>query len=458
MVYIDWEIKVWGILTIHSDDWIEFQWYRNWELIQWEESNTYTLLITDQGQEITCVVWNWEKFETAEPIYVDYYNLEIEPIQKQYIVKLYDWSNNFLKVLSANLITNDISFSESIDAWQGQLTLNVNLPIDTNYFDNVRYCKVYMFKDLPKQTINNLILENYDFLLTEDWWNFILEEQPEADKWQLLYSGWLSKVNRAFSNNKENIQITFLSLFTLLNDIFFEQDWELIFQLEDDPANIIKTIIDYFNTLYPWILSYTEDSIDLYWETVYLEFDSMTCWEAIKSVLNWLKYYLFVWADWVVQFHDTPDEITHNFTYEKDITALTIPEDYEQVANAVRARYSFIWWSHTGITDVAVDNTSIARFGRKEIIIGNENLYWQLAGETYRDSYMNEYKNWKKNISLTVSTLYPIESIHPWDTIRIRNIDLDIKDLQISKIDYTYEQVRISLEYYTSIAKQIFNS
>lgn len=427
MVYIDWNIEVWWVLTIHSDDWIEFQWYRNWELIQWEESNTYTLLITDQWQEITCVVWNWEKFETAEPIYIDYYNLEIEPIQKQYIVKLYDWSNNFLKVLSANLITNDISFSESIDAWQWQLTLSVNLPIDTDYFDNVRYCRVYVS--------DNRSLDDY-----------------------LLYSGWLSKVSRTFSNNKENIQITFLSLFTLLNDIYFEQDWELIFQLEDDPANIIKTIIDYFNTLYPWILSYTNESIDLYWETVYLEFDSMTCWEAIKSVLNWLRYYLFVWADWVVQFHDTPTEITHNFTYEKDITALTIPEDYEQVANAVRARYSFIWWSHTGITDVAVDNTSIARFGRKEIIIGNENLYWQLAGETYRDSYMNEYKNWKKNISLTVSTLYPIESIHPWDTIRIRNIDLDIKDLQISKIDYTYEQVRISLEYYTSIAKQIFNS
>ena len=54
--------------------------------------------------------------------------------------------------------------------------------------------------------------------------------------------------------------------------------------------------------------------------------------------------------------------------------------------------------------------------------------------------------------------MYPIESIHPWDTIRIRNIDLDISDLKISKVEYAYEQVKLSLEYYTSIAQQIFNS
>ena len=427
MIYIDWNIEVWWTLTVHYDNGTEFQRYRNWVLIPGEEATTYTLLITDQWQEITCVVRDWSKFETAEPIYIDYYNLELEPIQKEHIVKLYDWSMNFIKVLPWSLITSDINFSESIDAWQGQLVLNVNLPIDTDYFDNVRYCKVYVS--------DNRSLDNH-----------------------LLYSGRLSKVNRTFSNNKENIQITFLSLFTLLNDVFFEQDWELIFQIEDDPANIIKTVIDYFNTLYPWILSYTSSSIDNYWTSVYLEFDSMTCADALKSVMNWLSYYLFVWADWIVQFHNVPQTITHNFTYEKDITALTIPEDYEQVANAVRARYSFIWWSHTWITSVATNASSIAKFGRKEIIISNENLYWQVAGETYRDSYLNEYKDWKKNISLTVSTLYPIESIHPGDTIRIRNIDLDIKDLQISKIDYTYEQVRISLEYYTSIAKQIFNS
>ena len=249
-----------------------------------------------------------------------------------------------------------------------------------------------------------------------------------------------------------------MSLFTLLNDVYFKKNWEFIFQIEDDPANIIKEVVDYFDTMYPNILSYTEESIDEYWTDMYFEFDTMTCWDAIKKLMQWLNYYLFVWADWVVQFHSVPDTVTHNFTYEKDVTALTIPEDYEQVANAVRATYTYIWWSHTWITDVAVNNESIARFGRKEIIVSSDNAYWETAGNEYRNNYLNEYKDWKKNISLTVSTLYPIESIHPWDTIRIRNIDLEISGLKISKIDYTYEYVRLNLEYCTSIAEQIFKS
>lgn len=427
MVYIDWNIEVWWTLTVHYDNGTEFQRYRDWEAIIWETSNTYTLLITDQWHEITCAVYyNWD-IEVAEPIFIDYYSLEVKPIQKEYIVKLYDWSMNFVKVLPASLITNDISFSESIDAWQWQLQLNVNLPIDTDYFDNVRYCKVYVS--------DNRSLDN-----------------------QLLYSGRLSKVNRTFSNNKENIQITFLSLYTLLNDVYFKQDWEFIFQIEDDPAEIIKTIIDYFNTKHSWLISYTAWSIDTYWSNIYLEFNNTTCADALKSLMEWLNRYLFVWADWVVQFHEVPQTITHNLTYEKDITTLTIPEDYEKVANAVRATYREEWWTNDLITDVVVDNDSISRFGRKEIIVSANNAYGETAGETYRDSYLNEYKDWKKNINLTVSTLYPIESIHPGDTIRIRNIDLSISNLKISKVEYTYEQVKLSLEYYTSIAKQIFNS
>jgi len=434
------DIEVGGTLTVSYDytgdnpeGATEYQWYRNGEAIIWETSSTYTLLLTDQSYELICAVCpiddqgNVGEVVYSEAITIDYYSLEVKPIEKEYIIKLYDWSMAFKKVLSSNLITNNIKFSENINWGQGELVLNINLPIDTDYFDNVRYCKVFVS--------TNSGIDN-----------------------KLIYSGRLSKMSRTFSNNSENITATFLSLFSLLNDIYFEQDWELTFQIEDTPDNIIKAIIDYFDTIYPNILSYDNNSIDSYGSTVYLEFNEVKCWEALKSVLNGLSYYLFVWADGKVYFKPRPQTATHLLTYEKDITALTIPEDYEQVANAVRAAYSYVWGSHTWITDVALDNDSITKHGRKEIIISNEALYWETAAELYRDSYLANNKDWKQNISLTVNSLYPIENIHPGDTIKIRNLGLDIDNLQISQVSYTYEQIVLNLEYYTNISDQIFNS
>jgi hypothetical protein len=40
----------------------------------------------------------------------------------------------------------------------------------------------------------------------------------------LIYSGWLSKVSRVYSNQKENIQVVFLSLFSLLQEVIIRKD------------------------------------------------------------------------------------------------------------------------------------------------------------------------------------------------------------------------------------------
>lgn len=440
-VYILWLMKAWQTIEVEytyiwdNPEWnTEFQWYRNWIAIEWENTNEYTLLITDQSCEICCAVCpidslgnEWE-ITLSNVVEIDYRPRELTAVEKQYLIKLYDSNMDFIKILPTSVVTNDISFSETINAWQWALTLNVNLDIETTFFDWVMYCKIFE---------------------SDNRWNDDL----------LIYSWRLSKIDRNFSNNKENVNLTFLSLFSLLNDVYFK-DWqgEFIFQIEDDPANIIKTIIDYFVTIYPNTLSYTNESIDEYWEDVYIAFDTILCGDALNSVLSWLNWYLFVWADWVVHFHARLTQITHKFTYEKDITELSVPNNYEQVANAVYAQYKYVWWSHTWLTDVAIDSTSITKYWRKEKIVSNENLYWDTSAEKYRDAYLQDNKDWKQSINITVNNLYDIESIHPWDTIKIRNIWLPINDLQIKQIKYTYQSISMQLEYYTSLSEQIFKS
>lgn len=423
---------IWSILTAsYTRTWAnpewdsEYQWYVDGVAIEWANWKTHQVL--QWWTYIVAVLpvdnqWNEWEIEYSDEFVVQ--EKIDEPIEKEYIVKAYDKNFTFLKVIPAWIITNDITFTESINCWQWQLNLNLNLPIDTNYLDDVKYIKV--------------------FVNSNNW----LEDE-------LLYSWYLSQYSRLFSNNKENIQATFLSLFSLLSEVYYKNsNGDLKFTIEnEDISQIIKDVIDYFNTIYSWILSYTAESIVSYWTNISIEILNKKCSDVIRDLMKWINYYLFVWADGVVFFQPKPSTITHHFTYEKDITALTIPEDFEQIKNAVKVSYLIDW--EELYTDRWTNASSIASFGRKEEIVDTK--YTDLSSaEAYRTAYLQEFSEWKKNISITINNKYLIESIHPWDTIKIRNLWIDISWLQVNKVNYKYEQVVLWLEYQTTLAEQIF--
>lgn len=203
-------------------------------------------------------------------------------------------------------------------------------------------------------------------------------------------------------------------------------------------------------------MSYTNESVETYGTSITLEFNTNNCADALKNLVNGLSYYMFVGADGVVHFHPTPTSATHLLTYEKDVTALTVPEDKEKVANKVQVVYY-----DNGVeayTGIATDPTSISMYGVKEVMLSRTDLTNLASAELYRDEYLNEHKSEVQNIQVTVSCLYPIENIHPGSTVKIRNNDLNINNAQIYKITYQYEQMQLTLNYYTNIAEQIFNS
>lgn len=436
-VLITWNSAIWSILTVSytrtdpTPEWnTEFQRYVDGVAIEWENSSSIQALQWwNYVVAILPVDENWNEWDI---VYSDSFTVQEEiekPIEKEYLVKAYDKNMTFVKVIPASIITNDIQYTESINSWQWQLVLNLNLPIDTDYLDDVKYIKVFVN--------SNNWLDN-----------------------ALLYSWYLSKYSRLFSNNKENVQATFLPLFSLLSEVYFkDSEWNDEFTIDSiEPATFIKQVIDFFNQTYSWIITYTQDSIVNYWSNINVQWRNNKCSELLQRVVDWLEYFLYVWADWIVQFKPKSSTIQHEFTYAKDITALTIPTDFEQIVNAVRVQYWTAWWTNYWTTDRAEDQESIAKYWRKEKTVMNMNIFWNTAAEIYRDSYLNKYSEWKLNITMTVNNKYLIESIHPWETIKIRNIWLDIDWLQINNVNYSYEQATIQLEYRTTLAEQIFEN
>lgn len=426
--------KIWAVLlasyqsNIGNLGEVAFQWYVDGVSI--EGANERVLQVLQAGEYVVAVLPHTSEGEVWEMITSAGFRVEEfeiqEPIQKEYMIKLYDQHLNFVKVCPVSIVTNDISFSESINTGQGELTLNLNLPIDTNYFENVKYIKV-----------------------------FVNDSQGLED--HLIYSGYLSKYVRIYSNNRENIQAHFLSLFSLFNEIYYKQGGETTFRKKWDPAEILKDIVNQVKEAYPNLFSYTSESIVNYGQSVELEIKDKKCGDLIAEIVSGTNYRFFVWSDGIIQYKPKPSEISHYFTYERDVKALTIPIDFEQVVNAVRVQYWYIGWPHSWITQFAENAESIQKFWRKEITIVNQSLHWEASANLYRDQYLLQNSKGKQNISLTVNSMYQLEKIHPGDLIKIRNLGVEVSGLQVSSVSYSYEQAVLKLEYTTSLWKELLS-
>jgi hypothetical protein len=57
---------------------------------------------------------------------------------------------------------------------------------------------------------------------------------------------------------------------------------------------------------------------------------------------------------------------------------------------------------------------------------------------------LQKNKDAKNNITLVVNSLYDIEYMKPWDTVKIRNLWLNIENAQIQNIQYQYEQCKLT--------------
>ena len=178
--------------------------------------------------------------------------------------------------------------------------------------------------------------------------------------------------------------------------------------------------------------------------------------KAIINLVRGLQYHSFIWADGVVYYKPKPNTATHLLTYWKDIVQLTIPKDTENVENVVQV--SYLVDNVEYFTSIVSDQDSVDEYMHKETIIERADLKDEASANLYRDEYLQKNKDAKNNITLVVNSLYDIEYMKPWDTVKIRNLWLNIENAQIQNIQYQYEQCKLTLEYYTTIWQQIFNS
>jgi len=340
-------------------------------------------------------------------------------------IKIYDSTNVFKKTVSPSDVISDISFSMNTNGWLWQQTIGLAYWITDTSISLWDIVKIYMYNESNKD-------------------------------WLQIYMWYVSKIWRIQSITRQTISLTCLWIASLLT----EQTNAVNYIDWDTCWDVVKQIIDSFNSSYgSEIISYTSLSVE---DWIGLS-DGTFTGNYLKTLetlatMSWFKLFIdWTWLITFKAFSTTPD---HYITNKKELESVNIKEDLEWIVNSVLVRGQYrdtLWWSvyYTAeINWVYEDATSIATYGRRyeDVIINNSS---QDFVDDYAENYINDRKEPKKETTLAINRKYNLESLKPWDTIKIMNFEYLFNNVKIIKINYTPDNVVLYLDVYTSFGEEI---
>ena len=337
---------------------------------------------------------------------------------KKYQIKAYDKIGTYKNTISPKIVMSDIIFSSNINWWQWELILNLNL----NFNDTT-----YIEWDIIKVT----------------------EYDENNTSWILLYNGFVSKINRLINTGSEYISLVCIWIHWLLNNIIF-YDTSYTPTLNQDPAQSIKDVIDYFNTQYWWtLISYSWGNIDNYGSSINIAFDYDTCYEAITKIVEATDFWWYIDQDWQVYFKEKPSSATYNITNKKDVESIDVQEDMESLVNKLFLERS------GGTIKTYEDSTSQTTYWIKELFLSQTDLQDEASQDIFWADYISENKNTKKNTSIILNSKYNLEQLKPWDTLKLLNIDYTLDNVQVLQTNYTPDNMSLEIEKLVTFGKEV---
>lgn len=353
-----------------------------------------------------------------------------------FTIKTYSLTWEYKKTISPNIVKNNITFNDIINGGLWQLSLQLNLPIN-----------------------------NTDFLQGD---------QIKIWKWTyLLYNWYIDEVNLN-ATSFEEIILNATWVYSLLTRLYYNESWDFELTKTGDPAEIIDEIIDFFNTKYSWLSKETENT----WTSVSYDIEYSTLKSIIDDLVQvWTNYFWHIDQNGIFKFQPKPTTATHKLTFEKNIFSLDVEDNTSTLVNKL-----YIRWSDD-VVRTYEDITSQNTYWIKEKYLSKTTLS-ETASDEYWNSYIEEYKNPQKNITLTVdpeytfsspilsqdltdiessytqndndfNTIQNIETVKPWEMVNIRNISKEFWNLLITKKQYNTKNIILYLDWYTDLISLI---
>ena len=320
----------------------------------------------------------------------------------RYDIKVYNKDLTFKQTINPNVIMNDISFSENVNGWQGQLTLNLALSFWDKSFQGWDLIKVVLYNERYKQG-------------------------------KQVYFGYITQITRKYDTNKGYIQLVCLWIASLLNKIRFS--WNYAGTI----TSVLTQVFATFGNNYPWLISIKQ--IDEYPESVSVEYDAnITCQKAINMLSDTANFYWFVNAEGEFFFRKKNTQKNHIVSNQHSVETMSLNYSFEAIVNKLYLERE--WWNLQIYQDIASQNA----YWIKEAYEVETTIVNQATQDEYWNNYIAQYKDPKNASTIVVNSKYDIESIEPGDTITVVNSEYEIKNLLIEKIVYTPIKITLTLE------------
>jgi len=327
---------------------------------------------------------------------------------KRYLIKVYEKDWTFKQTINENIVMSDISYTMQKNWWQWQINILLN-----KYFNNT---------DIIKTDFVKVYLYDTNF-----------------NNWKLIYTWIIEEINRNYKESENTLELICRWLASLLTRIYYNDSW-YIFNKTDTASNIIKAIITYFNSVYPWSWINNTWIVDTVWN-ISIDFDYTICFDAINNIQEVYGSFWSIWPDWTFYFNSTPWQ--HYLTAWKDVQNIDINEDGSEIINKVLVKYD--WWTYTW-----TDATSITNNWLFEKVYNKTDL--DLSGATSFSDEILLNNQIKQIVNIEINNKYILENLNPWDLLKVRNIDYLVNST-IEKIQYNWNSAIVFLDKYTSIWK-----
>lgn len=343
-------------------------------------------------------------------------------MNKTYTIKIYTLAGAFIKTIPSKLIMNEPRFVSRVGGGQGELQVELALPMDD--FDEGNSIKAMNLVKLYEADDENNLTPT------------------------LIYAGYMSQYVPFFDEGREGVRITVLGLVSLLALDYYMSGSSFQIVASADPGQLMRNIVDHFNTVYPaGLISYSDGQIDNTGVTVNNTFNDQKWLDAIRKSyeLGSSGRYWTIRENGQVYFKEKAATAMHRFTIGDDVSFGEIVKNSEQVVNYYQLR-----WGPTPTIANYSDATSIAAYGRHTAIESASDVTNATSANEKGNKKIADYKDPRVQAKLRINSTYNIETVKPGNTCAVFNrkqgSELFPEIMLITSVSYSPDFIDIEIE------------